>query len=606
MKPDCTSTAVIYITNRSRKLSEKIKILFPEADLLRYNSAVIKQMWDTKRLLIFIMATGIVIRSISPLIKNKKTDPAVLVIDEQGRYVISLLSGHLGGANIFARQVANFLGAQPVITTASDINELTPIDVWAHDNNMIIENPEELPSISTKLLNQGYLKIYEERTMELPDEFLRVDEPEKADILITNKQNPYKGIDTTPLFRQLIIRPKNLVLGLGCNSGTTCEEIDSVVTTVLRDNNMSLDSISCIATIDIKAFEKGVVEYAERYRFNIKTFTADEINTVNGIEKSDAVFKATGAFAVAEPCSILASGHGNLVIKKQKRGNVTIAVAEINPDKTIQKGFNIKENLNKLNKKGKIFIVGTGPGDINHITPYAIKSIKSSDFIVGYDTYIQLIHEIIKGKNIVTTGMTEEIDRCKKAIELANEGKTVSVISGGDPGIYAMAGLVFELLIALMAESKNQFYMPDVEVIPGISALNAAASRLGAPLMHDFASISLSDRLTPWDVIAKRLDSAASSDFVIVIYNPKSKGRSEHINIAASIIQKYRTPDTPVGIVRKAMREGEKVIITTLKDFLNYEIDMQTTIIVGNSMTFISEGWMVTPRGYRVNVQRDK
>ena len=192
--------------------------------------------------------------------------------------------------------------------------------------------------------------------------------------------------------------------------------------------------------------------------------------------------------------------------------------------------------------------------------------------------------------------MTQEVDRCKKAVELAMTGKTVSVISGGDPGIYAMAGLVFETIKG--QESGVRSHELSVEVVPGISALNACASRLGAPLMHDFASISLSDRLTPWEMIEKRLEAAAMADFVIALYNPKSKGRAEHINKAQEIILKHRHPETPVGIVKAAMREDERIIITDLKNMLHHEIDMQTTLIIGNSRTFTWENRMITPRGY--------
>ncbi|TAL22138.1 MAG: precorrin-3B C(17)-methyltransferase [Nitrospirae bacterium] len=244
----------------------------------------------------------------------------------------------------------------------------------------------------------------------------------------------------------------------------------------------------------------------------------------------------------------------------------------------------------------KLYIVGTGPGSIEHITPYAQKAIRNSDVIVGYGTYLELIKELIDDKRVVSTGMTQEIDRCKKAVELALSGKTVSVISGGDPGIYAMAGLVFETLKSHQPSAISHQLL--VEVIPGISALNASAARLGAPLMHDFAAISLSDRLTPWDLIEKRLDAAASADFVIVLYNPKSKGRQEHISRAQEIILKHRSPETPVGIVKAAMRENENVTITILKDMLNCDIDMQTTVIIGNSKTFRWNNWMITPRGY--------
>ena len=373
---------------------------------------------------------------------------------------------------------------------------------------------------------------------------------------------------------------------------------------MLAEKNFSFLSIHSVATIDIKADEKGLNEFVLEYGFPIKTFTANELNTLNDIQKSALVFKSTGAYAVAEPAAILASENGKLLVKKQKMGNVTVAIAEQKPEVRSQKS----------ETKGKIYIVGTGPGAIEHITPYAQNAIRNSDVIVGYGTYIELIKELIKDKEIVSTGMTQEIDRCKKAVELAMSGKTVSVISGGDPGIYAMAGLVFELLRAVEQQNsrtaEQQFVdttalllycttaLPDVEVIPGISALNACAARLGAPLMHDFASISLSDRLTPWELIEKRLDAAAKADFVIILYNPKSKGRAEHIDRAREIILKCREPETPVGIVKGAMRENERVIITDLKNMLLHDIDMQTTVIIGNSQTFVWDSRMITPRGY--------
>ncbi|MBZ0158247.1 MAG: precorrin-3B C(17)-methyltransferase [Alphaproteobacteria bacterium] len=260
--------------------------------------------------------------------------------------------------------------------------------------------------------------------------------------------------------------------------------------------------------------------------------------------------------------------------------------------------------------KSALYIVGTGPGSTEHITPYAQDIIRKSDVIVGYGTYLDLIPELIKDKEVFSTGMTKETDRCRKAVELALAGKTVTVISGGDPGIYAMAGLVFEMLrtsppvspcAACSPENGTggkKDSLPHVEVIPGISALNACASRLGAPLMHDFACISLSDRLTPWDTIEKRLAAAAAADFVVVLYNPKSMGRQEHISTARSILLKHRSTETPVGLVKAAMRPEERVVLTNLRDMLNHEIDMQTTVIIGNSTTFTWEGWMITPRGY--------
>jgi precorrin-3B C17-methyltransferase len=213
---------------------------------------------------------------------------------------------------------------------------------------------------------------------------------------------------------------------------------------------------------------------------------------------------------------------------------------------------------------------------------------------------------LIQDKDVLSSGMRQEVERCSKAVELAGEGKCVAVICSGDPGIYAMAGLVFEILGNQQSAVGGQDIQ--TEVIPGIPAFSASAARLGAPLMHDFASISLSDLLTPWEVIEKRIGAAASADFVIVIYNPKSRGRPEHIMKARDIIRKSRSGDTPVGIVRSATRDNESIVITDLDTMLEHEIDMQSTVIIGNSQTFIWRDRMVTPRGYlnKYRIRNDK
>lgn len=255
--------------------------------------------------------------------------------------------------------------------------------------------------------------------------------------------------------------------------------------------------------------------------------------------------------------------------------------------------------------KGKIFVVGIGPGSAEHLTQKARTALYEADVIVGYKTYINLIKCIAGGKEIVSTGMTQEVDRCKAAIDLAEKGKKVAVISSGDAGIYGMAGLIYELVVSgqqsVVSQEKTILATSDIEVIPGVSALNASAAVLGAPLMHDFAAISLSDLLTPWELIQNRVEAAAMADFVICIYNPKSSGRVEQIGIARDLILKHRRSETPVGIVKNAMRDGQKVVITTLADMLNHDIDMLTTIIIGNSTTYVIDGVMVTPRGYNIS-----
>ncbi|HBG92438.1 MAG: precorrin-3B C(17)-methyltransferase [Nitrospirae bacterium GWF2_44_13] len=596
------NTAIFYITANSFALAKKLNSLYPDAKAFKFKPDTLSKFWGKHKSFIFIMATGIVVRTIAPLIKDKTTDPAVIVLDEKEKHAISLLSGHLGGANKLAKEIAEFLGGQAVITTASDVNNMTSIDLWAKENGLIIDNCNLVPQVATRFINKGKLKVYSEVEIKMPEGFLRTDKPSSADVLITNKKDLFTHSPIHP-FTQLYLRPKNLIIGIGCNRGTSANEIEDAVKKALAEKKLSFLSIHSVATIDIKAGEKGLNEFVRAYGFPIKTFTANELNSLRGIQKSALVFKATGAYAVAEPAALLASGADKLLLKKQKMGNVTVAVSEI------KSRYALCVMRNKLKDKnpslitdyglrgiGKLYIVGTGPGSVEHITPYAQKAIRNSDVIVGYGTYIELIKELIKDKEIVSTGMTHEIDRCKKAVELAISGRTVSVISGGDPGIYAMAGLVFEVLKSHQPSAIS--HQLSVEVIPGVSALNACAARLGAPLMHDFASISLSDRLTPWRLIEKRLDAAAKADFVIILYNPKSKGRAEHIDRAREIILKCRKPETPVGIVKGAMRENERVIITDLKNMLEHDIDMQTTVIIGNSQTFVWDNRMITPRGY--------
>ncbi|MEN6413626.1 MAG: precorrin-3B C(17)-methyltransferase [Veillonellales bacterium] len=229
------------------------------------------------------------------------------------------------------------------------------------------------------------------------------------------------------------------------------------------------------------------------------------------------------------------------------------------------------------------------------MSPRARECILAADIIVGYNTYITLISELLEGKKIVGNGMMQEIDRCQKAVDLAAAGENVAVVSSGDPGIYGMAGLVLGLALKCPADSR-----PEVTIISGISAVGAAAAILGAPLMHDFAVISLSDLLTPWDVITKRVEMAAAADFVIALYNPKSKRRVSQIEAVRNILLKYRLPETPVGIVQQATRPGETKVISNLTQFTHEYIDMFSLVIIGNSQTYIQAGRMITPRGYKL------
>lgn len=243
-----------------------------------------------------------------------------------------------------------------------------------------------------------------------------------------------------------------------------------------------------------------------------------------------------------------------------------------------------------MQTKGKVYVIGIGPGLPEYRSPASVEAIKSSDVIVGYKTYINLIEDLIETQEISSSGMRKEVDRCAHVLELAKGGKTVSLVSSGDAGVYGMAGIMLE-----MADDSV-----DIEVVPGITAANAAAACLGAPLMHDYAVISLSDLLTDWELIKKRLHHASEGDFVIALYNPRSKGRQTQIVEAREIMMKSKDSSTPVGIVRNAKRDDQSVVVTTLEEMLNHEIDMFSMVIIGNKKSYIKDGKMVTPRGYAV------
>jgi precorrin-3B C17-methyltransferase / cobalt-factor III methyltransferase len=249
-------------------------------------------------------------------------------------------------------------------------------------------------------------------------------------------------------------------------------------------------------------------------------------------------------------------------------------------------------------KKGKLYVVGIGPGHHDHMTYRAKQVIGESEIVVGYDTYITLVEDLISGKEVYRYPMTQEVDRANQAIQFAEEGKIVSLVSSGDPGIYGMIGLIYEILSDKKWNRETGIY---VECVPGVSSLNSCSALVGSPLMTDFAVVSMSDLLVPWEIIVKRVEAAAAGDYVTVIYNPASKKRIHQLKDTRDIFLKHRKPETPVAIVKGAFRESQAVVITNLEDMLNHTdmLGMITTVIVGNSSTYGYEGMMINPRGYR-------
>ncbi len=367
--------------------------------------------------------------------------------------------------------------------------------------------------------------------------------------------------------------PQNLVVGIGCNRGTAALEIENAVSQVFSEYGLSIKGIRNIATIDIKKNEPGLSKFARKYRLPVEYFDKEALGKVKS-HPSPLVLKHVGTPAVCESAALLSSGGDSLIIPKVSfRRTVTIAVA-------------------RSAAGGKLFLVGIGPGDPEQMTFRAREAISNSEVVVGYKSYIKLIEPYLGDKKVIASGMGEEVERVKTAISLAKERRIVSLVSSGDSGIYGMAGLVGEIL----GEQAGDI---DIEVIPGVPLLGASAALLGAPINGDFVSISLSDYLVPWQEISRRLELAAEGNFVIILYNPKSQKRQRQLIKAREIILKHRSPSTPVGIATNAYREEQEVLITDLEHMLDYEIGMNTTVIVGNSTTFTLGGWMVTPRGYR-------
>lgn len=566
----------------------------------------VANLWNNHQAFVFCLATGAVVRLISELLKSKSTDPAVVVVDETRKFVISLCGGHQGGADKLANLIALQLGATAVLTGASNGLELPAVDMlgvpfgWCRGNG-------DWNAVSAAVAKGEDVEVIQEvgstlwqNHLPLPHRFKFSESPTtKAKIFITHKSSP--PIFPSPPLPIIHWHPRVLWVGIGCERGTSKQVIADAIDKVFEENQFALAAIAGIATIDIKSDEIGLLELCRERNLPLKTFSSEILKTVTVPNPSQVVEKEVGTPSVAESAAIVAANQtsniASLQIPKQiyrapiqnpnskiqnQKGAVTVAVALAE-----------KEYIGRV---GKLLLVGTGPGNLEQMTPAAQTAVASADAVIGYGLYIDLIAPILQKHQIVEAlPITKERDRATRAIELARWGLSVAVISSGDSGIYGMAGLVMEDLQISGWDGKN----PSVEVFPGVSAFQSAAARVGTPLMHDFCAVSLSDLLTPWDVIVKRLEAAAAADFVTALYNPKSKTRTQQLADAREIFLKHRNRDTPVAVVRSVYREDEQITITTLEKLLDAPVDMLTTVLIGNQSTRSYGEWMITPRGYR-------
>ena len=382
--------------------------------------------------------------------------------------------------------------------------------------------------------------------------------------------------------------PRVLWLGLGCVRGTSAQLIRQAIQATLTQYQLAPQALAGMASLDLKADEEGLLAYCQSQGLTLQTFTPEQLNAIPVPNPSPVVAQEVGTASVAEAAALAAAqanGPAKLLVPKQifKDGPeaVTIAIAEA------EREF--------IGRDGALWLIGTGPGDLAQIPPAARTAIRQADVLIGYSLYLDLIQPLQRPGQIVEAfPITQERQRCQRAVALAQWGLKVAMVSSGDCGIYAMAGLALEELQTQNWDGQT----PAVEVFPGITALQAAAARVGAPLMHDFCAISLSDLLTPREKILQRLQAAAQADFVTALYNPQTQKRRELIGQAQTIFLQHRSPDTPVALVRSAYRADEHITKTTLANLLEHPIDMLTMVLIGNCSTYQYQGWLITPRGY--------
>jgi cobalt-precorrin 5A hydrolase/precorrin-3B C17-methyltransferase len=605
-----------------KKLADTIEIpsaiaLHPYSDSLQ---ATITDLWATHHGLIFALSTGAVVRLIAPLLRDKGTDPAVIVIDAGGNFAISLCGSHQGGGDRLTHTVSHLLDATPVLTGAAHHHALPGIDLLGHPFGWT-KGSGNWTAVASAIAHGQSVQVVQEAGCNLwqhhlpPDHPFQFGWPEVPAAPSQPLPPPLARVWISPIQRRfnpeanlpkVQWHPRVLWVGVGCERGTAQALIERAINDVLQSHHLAEGAVAGVGTLDLKANETGLVNLCRDRGWPLRCFTADQLRAIPVPQPSEVVAAAVGTPSVAEAAAIVAANvplspvpkgtpiiEGPLeqalcVTKKIVRdpdlpGAVTVAIAQAQ-----------QEYIGRI---GHLSLVGTGPGSLDHITPAAKTAIAQADVVIGYQLYIDLVRPLLRpGQLVEPSPITQEQLRAERAIALASWGLTVAVISSGDCGVYAMAGLILETLQAQGWDGQT----PTVTSYPGITALQAAAARVGAPLMHDFCAISLSDLLTPWSVIEKRLHAAAEADFVVALYNPKSQNRTQQIEIAQRLFAQHRAADTPVAIVQSAYRPNETITLTTIAKMLQHPIDMLTTVIIGNRSTRLYAGKLITPRGYTV------
>ena len=547
-------------------------------------SAHIAELFAAGRPILGLCASGILIRSVAPLLAAKRVEPPVVAVAEDGSVAVPLVGGHYG-ANALARTVAALTGGVAAITTAGDLRLGLALDEpppgWR------IADPEQVRPVTAALLHGEPVALAAEAG---GVDWLRagaIDWAEQSErqVLVTDRA-------VGPATDALVFHPPVLALGIGCERGCPAGEIADLAHSALAEAGLAAAAVAAVVSVELKLAEPGIHAIAASLGVPARFFSAARLlaETERLTERSAAAFRATGAWGVAEGAALAAAGPGGmLVVPKRKSRRATCAVARAP----------VPIDAGTIgHPRGMLAVVGIGPGDPAWRTPEASAALAGATDIVGYGLYLDLLGRAIDGKTHHPSGLGEEEARVCRALDLAAEGRSVALVSSGDAGIYGLAPLVFELLDRA---AKPGWHSVEIRVCPGVSAAQAVAARAGAPLGHDFCAISLSDLMTPWETIRTRIESAAAADFVVALYNPSSARRRARFVEAVEILLRHRPPQTPVFLGRNLGRADEDRQLLTLAELSNAEIDMLSLVIVGSSATRrldTDPPRLYTPRGY--------
>ncbi len=547
-----------------------------------------------------VCAAGILIRAVAPLLNDKRTEPPVVAVADDGSSVVPLLGGHRG-ANRLAREIAVVLGGSAAVTTAGDVALGLSLDEppagWR------LTNPDDAKPAMAALLSGASATVVYDRA-----EWLAPLAERENTRIVQGGLDALRRIDAGGLEREteitgqgwhamveieggprLLYRAQQCTLGVGCARGCPPEELIALASKAMDRAMISPADVAAVVSLDLKADEVAMNALAAHLDVPFRVFDATtlEREAYRLANPSEVVFAEVGCHGVAEGAALAAAGSkAELVVEKQKTANATVAIA-----RAAEPIINLPGR-----KRGRVSLVGIGPGQAAWRTPEASRMIADAEELIGYGLYIDLLGPLAAGKPRHDYPLGGEEARCRFALEQAGKGRDVALICSGDAGIYAMGALVFELLDkGGLSDAASR-----VEVVsaPGVSALQAAAARAGAPLGHDFCAISLSDLLTPRDDILRRIGAAAEGDFVIAFYNPVSKTRRTLLAEAREILLGHRPADTPVLLASSLGRPEEKLVYRDLSALQVDEVDMLTVVLIGSSQSRLVGDRMYTPRGY--------